>query len=43
MSKPSVKKIPPCGCNNCRCHDCNALLALALWNFGRMIRRHPAR
>lgn len=23
-----------------RCHDYNALLALALWDFARMVRRH---
>ena len=40
MSKSSIKKvIPSCGCPQCRCHDYNALLALALWEFGRMIRR----
>lgn len=44
----STKKTPaPCGCQNClcrrglrcRCHDYNALLALALWDFGREVRR----
>ncbi|MBX3750189.1 MAG: hypothetical protein KF897_08880 [Opitutaceae bacterium] len=43
--------IPPCGCARCpcdrgprcRCHDLNALLALALWDYGRMIRRRRTR
>ncbi len=48
MSKSSMKKvIPSCGCQKCRCHnelrchchDYNALLALTLWDYGRMIRR----
>ena len=48
MTKTSVQEAPPpCGCQNClcrrgprcRCHDYNALLALALWDFGRTIRR----
>ncbi|HEY0862507.1 MAG TPA: hypothetical protein VGD97_00240 [Lacunisphaera sp.] len=42
--------IPSCGCQNCscrrgprcRCHDYNALLALALWDFGQMIRRRQS-
>jgi len=49
MSKKSTQNsIPSCGCKNClchrgprcRCHDYNALLALALWDFGQMFRRH---
>jgi len=46
----SKETIPPCGCQNCscrrgprcRCHDYNALLALALWDFGRMVRRQSS-
>ena len=42
---------PPCGCDRClchrgprcRCHDYNALLALALWDFGQMVRRWKPR
>jgi len=51
MSKsPAKVTIPSCGCNRtcrchrelrCRCHDYNALLALTLWDYGRMIRRKP--
>lgn len=41
----------PCGCERClcrrgprcRCHDYNALLALALWDFGLMVRRWKLR
>ena len=49
MSKTTTKETPPpcgsqhCSCRRgprCRCHDYNALLALARWDFGRMIRRH---
>jgi hypothetical protein len=50
MPKSSEKNtIPSCGCNDrchcqrelrCRCHDYNALLALALADYGRMLRRH---
>lgn len=49
MSKASAKNaIPPCGCkrtcrcqreHRCRCHDTNALLALALWDMGRSRRK----
>lgn len=49
MRKASAKNaIPPCGCNRtcrcqrehrCRCHDTNALLALALWDYSRALRR----
>ena len=43
--------IPACGCvrcechrgPRCRCHDLNALLALALWDYGRALRRRSAR
>jgi hypothetical protein len=52
MTAISIQKTPPpCGCQNClcrrgprcRCHDYNALLALALWDFGQMIRRRQIR
>ena len=48
MPKTSLPDtMPPCGCPNClcrrgprcRCHDYNALLTLALWDFGRARRR----
>lgn len=51
MTKSSASKpTPPCGCNrchcergpHCRCHTYNALLALSLAEFGRMVRRHAA-
>jgi hypothetical protein len=44
--------IPSCGCNDrcnsptqlrCRCHDLNALLALALVDYGRSLRRRHNR
>ena len=46
MPKTTKESTPPCGCKNClcrrgarcRCHDYNALLALALWDFGRTLR-----
>lgn len=49
MTKSSAStSIPSCGCQQCRCHrglrcgchDYNALLALALWDYGRMVRRY---
>lgn len=48
---PAKNTPPPCGCHQClcrrgprcRCHDYNALLALALWDLGRMVRRHRSR
>ena len=53
MTKTSpCKPIPACGCNRpchcqrelrCRCHDLNALLALTLWDYGRMLRRKTLR
>jgi len=53
MKKSSTQPaIPSCGCNRpcrcqrelrCRCHDHNALLALALWDFSRMLRRQRSR
>lgn len=52
MKKSSAQTpIPSCGCNRChcqrglrcRCHDMNSLLALVLWDFGRMIRRQRSR
>jgi len=53
MKKSSAQtSVPSCGCNQhcrcqrelrCRCHDTNALLALALWDFNRMVRRHQTR
>jgi hypothetical protein len=47
MSNLTKETPPPCGCQSClcrrgprcRCHDYNALLALALWDFGCMLRR----
>lgn len=47
MNQTKASSLPPCGCQNClcrrgprcRCHDYNALLALALWDFGRALRR----
>ena len=48
MKNPSAPEpLPPCGCNSClcrrgprcRCHNYNALLALAIWDFGRFLRR----
>jgi hypothetical protein len=44
---PAKNTMPPCGCQQClcrrgprcRCHAYNALLAIALWDFGRAIRR----
>ncbi len=36
MPKTTAKETTPhCRCQNCRCHDYNALFALALWDFGR--------
>lgn len=51
MPKTTKETTPPCGCENClcrrgarcRCHDYNALLALALWDFGRSLRRRKNR
>lgn len=52
MSKATAKSdIPSCGCERChcrrgprcRCHDYNALLALILWDYSRMLRRSFAR
>ena len=53
MSKSSAKnQIPACGCgracrcqneSRCRCHDLNALLALILWDYSRMLRRKTLR
>jgi hypothetical protein len=53
MPKPSAKNaIPACGCGRtchcrnevrCRCHDLNALLALALWDYSRALRRQTGR
>ena len=45
--KDTKKPSSPCGCKNClcrrrvrcHCHDYNALLTLALWDFGRALRR----
>jgi hypothetical protein len=48
----STSSIPSCGCSDrcrcsrelrCRCHDLNALLALALWDYSRALSRHRAR
>ncbi len=47
MPKTNSSVIPSCGCTRCechrgprcRCHDLNALLALALWDYARMLRR----
>jgi hypothetical protein len=49
ITQPS--SVPSCGCNRCncnrgprcRCHDYNALMALAFWDFARMLRRRRAR
>ncbi len=47
-----TKSIPSCGCGRncqcqstlrCRCHDLNALLVLALTDYGRMLRRQSGR
>jgi hypothetical protein len=49
-SRPS--STPACGCGRscrcyrelrCRCHDLNAFLALALWDYSRMLRRRRTR
>ncbi len=49
MPKSPAKTVLPacdcgrtCRCRNelrCRCHDLNALLVLALWDYSRMLRR----
>ncbi|MDI1337439.1 MAG: hypothetical protein PSU94_14745 [Lacunisphaera sp.] len=48
MTKSSLPATTsPCGCLNClchrgprcRCHAYNTLLALAFWDFGRVLRR----
>ena len=53
MKKSTAKtSLPSCGCNRscqcqsplrCRRYDLNALLALALWDYSRLLRRHRAR
>lgn len=52
MPTSSIKKeIPSCGCQKCRCHrglrcrchDYNALLVLALWDYALMLRARKRR